>query len=233
MNAQEKYKGKRFSVLGDSISTLDGYSQPPFSSYYDNDKKRQANIFMPQDTWWGQVIEHLGGELLVNNSISGSMACKHKQCLVPTFGCSDERTSALCKDGVCPDVIMVYLGTNDWGFGMKPTPNRKEYENDLSVFSVAYSLMLDKLQKNYPQAEIWCFTLCASGSLAGEKREFFFYPGGYHMKDYCHVIEQCAKNHACRVIDLYNNVIPFDTIDGFHPNFIGMKAIADGIITSL
>ncbi len=233
MKIYEKYKGKLFSILGDSISTLDGYSEPEFSSFYDAIRKKQSGVELPEHTWWGQVIEFLGGDLLVNNSISGSMVCKHRQCRVPSYGCSDERTGALDKKGFSPDVIMVYLGTNDWGFGMKPTPNRKEYENDLDVFSVAYNLMLDKLQKNYPNAEIWCFTLCASGYKEGKEIEFYFYPGGYHMTDYCQVIEDCAKSHGCRIIDLYSSAEPFDTIDGYHPNREGMKSIANGVVGQL
>ncbi|MBO5262432.1 MAG: hypothetical protein J6B45_05240 [Clostridia bacterium] len=233
MNIKETYKGKLFSILGDSISTLEGYSVPEDAFFYDTLKKLQAEIYTPVDTWWGQVISHLGGTLLVNNSISGSLVCKHKRCELPTYGCSDERTSALSKNGAVPDVIMVYLGTNDWGFGLKPVPNRREYEKDLDVFSVAYDLMLKKLKENYPLAEIWCFTLSKSGYENGEEIEFYFYPGGYHMEEYCKVIKDTALAQGCKVIDLYNFVPPFDTIDGYHPNKAGMKSIARGAIEAI
>ena len=49
------YKDKYFSVLGDSISTLDGYTKPEFSSFYDSEKKIEAKVYIPRDTWWGQV----------------------------------------------------------------------------------------------------------------------------------------------------------------------------------
>ncbi len=233
MEIKEKYKNKLFSILGDSVSTLDGHSKPEGSSYYEGSKKQEASIFAPADTWWGQIIDYLGGDLLVNNSISGSMVCKHRMCEIPSYGCSNERTSALSENGKDPDVIIVYLGTNDWGFGMKPTPNRKEYENDLDIFSVAYDLMLSKLQKNYPKAEIWCLTLCASGFKNSRPVEFNFYPGGYHMNDYCKEIRQSAKRHGCILIDLYEAVEPFDTVDGYHPNKKGMESILVGIIKEL
>lgn len=233
MNIKETYKGKHFSVLGDSVSTLEDYTKPEGAFFYEASKKMQAEIYTPFDTWWGQVINFLGGELLVNNSISGSMVCKHKMCEVPSYGCSDERTNALSKDGALPDVIMVYLGTNDWGFGMKPIPNRREYEKDLDVFSVAYDLMLKKLKNNYPKAEIWCFSLAKSGYKNGKEIDFYFYPGGYHMEEYCKVIKECAEGNGCKVIDLYNFVVPFDTIDGYHPNKAGMKSIAQGVLSAL
>ena len=128
---------------------------------------------------------------------------------------------------------MVNLGTNDWGFGMKPTPNRKEYESDLSVFSVAYGAMLDKLRSNYPNAQIWCFTLCASGYKKGKPIDFYYYPGGYHMEEYCKVIKECASSRGCATIDLYSSVTPFDTIDGYHPNKDGMKSISQGAIADI
>lgn len=233
MSIQEKYKNKLFSILGDSISTLDGYSKPDGASYYEGEKRLEADVILPIDTWWGMLINHLGAKLLVNNSMSGSMVCKHRRCEIPSYGCSDERTSSLGMDGKAPDVIMVYLGTNDWGFGMKPTPNRKEYENDLDVFSVAYNTMLEKLKQSYPNAQIWCFTLCASGFKNSRPVEFNFYPGGYHMDEYCKVIRKCASEHDCILIDLYNSVAPFDTVDGYHPNKHGMKTIFKGIIAEL
>lgn len=156
------YKNKLFSILGDSISTFEGYSEPYDASFYDGLLKCQTDILRVTDTWWGQVIERLGGELLVNNSISGSLVCKHPNCEISSYGCSDERTSSLDRIGVQPNVIMVFLGTNDWGYGVKLKPDDETEKSLLSVFSVAYKTMLEKLQRNYPMAEIWCFTLPVS-----------------------------------------------------------------------
>ena len=61
-----------------------------------------------EDTWWDKVIGFFGGELLVNNSWSGSRVTKlpSSTTLFPS-GCSDERTSALHINDVKPDVIIV------------------------------------------------------------------------------------------------------------------------------
>lgn len=54
------------------------------------------------DTWWGKVIDFFGGELLVNNSWSGSPVTGSSATLFPS-GCSDERTSHLHIDGSHPN----------------------------------------------------------------------------------------------------------------------------------
>ena len=233
MNTQKSYENKRFSVLGDSISTLDGYSEPADCSFYSGIKKIEADVFLPEDCWWGQVISRLGGTLLVNNSISGSMVCKHPRCEIPSYGCSPERTSALGKDGANPHVILVYLGTNDWGAGMKTIARVKAHESDLSVFSVAYQSMLDQLKQNYPEAEIWCFTLAVSTCSCMEDFEFPYRYVGRHIEEYCDVIRDLAAANRCRLIDLYAQPQPYDTIDGFHPNRDGMKTLAEAVIEQI
>ena len=228
----ENYKNKLFSILGDSISTFEGYSEPYDAGFYDAIRKCQSDILRCQQTWWGQVIDYLGGELLVNNSISGSMVTKHKSCIVESYGCSDMRTSILHKDEIQPDIIMVYLGTNDWGHGVKLYPNNGE-QNDISIFSVAYEGMIKKLKNNYPNAEIWCLTLAVSDTKKAKGVDFPYCYGGVHMEKYCDIIRNCAKNFDCRIIDLYNYCTPFDTIDGFHPNLDGMYTIGNTVIKIL
>lgn len=228
-----EYFGKLFSILGDSVSTLEGYSQPSGAEYYRDTRMLTAEVYLPEYTWWGQVIEELKGELLVNNSISGSMVCKHKDCLIPSYSCSDERTSSLSNNATLPDVIMVYMGTNDWGHGMKLTPENEMEKDDLSIFSVAYETMLKKLKENYKNAEIWCFTLSVSGYKNGKGISFPYEFGGVHIEKYCNVIRECAQSYNCRIIDLYRYAEPFDTVDGFHPNASGMEKIAKGVLCQL
>ncbi len=233
MNVSHQYRNKYFSVLGDSISTLSGYSQPEDAVFYRGMNKLEADVFAPADTWWGQVIELLDGRLLINDSFSGSMVTKRRDCIYPSYGCSDERTSALHAQHATPDVIMVYLGTNDWGCGAQPTPNDTSQAEDLTVFSVAYTSMLEKLHANYPGAEIWCFTLAVSTCSA---RPDFAFPYRYrkrHIEEYCEVIRDCAKVQDCRLIDLYAQAKPYDTIDGFHPNRQGMQTLSAAVISEL
>ena len=222
------YRNKKFSILGDSISTLSGFSEPYGAEFYNREKKRAANVFLPEDTWWGQVVAALGGEVLVNNSFSGSKVIKHPRYDFPSYGCSDERTAALGDGDAVPDVILVYLGTNDWGTpGITLTPVIPAHEQDPAVFSVAYTLMLQKLHRNYPAAEIWCFSPAVSTYSRDEQFSFPYRKAGRHLQEFCDVIRRCAEAQGCRFIDMYDPAHPYDTIDHFHPNASGMKTLAD------
>lgn len=226
------YQNKYFSILGDSISTLEGYSVPEHAAYYDTSHKLASGVILPSDTWWGQVIAQLGGKLLVNNSISGSTVCWHPLYEFPSYACSNERTSSLDANGISPDVIMVYIGTNDWGRGTAISYDERyvSVKEKTALFSWAYEVMLEKLKRNYPSAEIWCFTLSTSRC---SKKESFVFPyrySGRHIEEYCNAIRTCTKKYGCRLIDLYQQQVMYDTIDGFHPNAEGMKELSDAVI---
>lgn len=225
----KQYNGKYFSVLGDSISTLDGYNPLGYEVFYDRTKCKFANVCTPDDTWWGQVISFFGGKLLINDSWSGSMVSKHPMCDIPSYSCSDERTSGLGKDGISPDVIMIFMGTNDRGYGMKPCAETPDEQGNLAIFGVAYREMLRKLCKNYPNAEIWCIT---PGKSFCSRSRFFVFPrrlAGRYIEEYIKVIADCAAEYGCFFIDLYSKAKPYDTIDGLHPTAGGMAEISRAV----
>ncbi len=235
MCTNKDYKNKYFSILGDSISTFEGVSEPKDAVYYDTARKLASGIVTVSDTWWGQVVERLGGKLLVNNSWSGSTVCWNPQYQVPSYGCSDERTASLGKNGIEPDVIIVFMGTNDWGYGFQVVSSKhvKGDEHNCAIFSNAYQTMLKKLRANYPKAEIWCMTLPISCCLEKESFEFPYYYGGRHISEYCDAIKEIAQQYNCRVIDLYSGGESYDTLDGFHPNSSGMRAITKELLKML
>ncbi|MBQ9777391.1 MAG: hypothetical protein IJW22_00555, partial [Clostridia bacterium] len=181
----KRYQGKRFAVLGDSISTLDGYSKPDEAVFYQGMKKFESDVFASEDTWWGQVIDALGGVLWANDSFSGSTVSRKRGCTYPSFSCSDERTAALGRADTPPDVIMIFMGINDWGSGIRVVPQTADENDDLSIFCVAYRVMLEKLRHNYPDAEIWCLTLPVSEWRAREDFSFPYCIAGRHINEYC------------------------------------------------
>ena len=227
-----KYKDKLFSVLGDSVSTLEGASVPEGAEYYTGYCRYESGVKEIKDTWWGRVIECLGGKLLVNNSISGSTAVYHPSYEEPNYGCSDERTSCLSREEGAPDVIMVFLGINDWGCGVRPLSSSAEDEGNTRIFSCAYDTMLAKLKGNYPKAEIWCLTLPFA---VCRTEEGYIVPcrGGYHLNTYCEVIRNSAKKHGCRVIELYEQVKEMGTVKDVHPNADGMEKIASAVLEQI
>lgn len=235
MKTNKDYKNKYFSIFGDSISTFEGISEPKEAVYYDTTRKLASGIVTVSDTWWGQVVERLGGKLLINNSWSGSTVCWNSLYQVPSYGCSDERTASLGRDGIKPDVIIVFMGVNDWGNGFQVVSNRKlkDDEHNCALFSTAYQVMLGKLKKHYPKAEIWCMTLPISCCSAQENFEFPYYYGGRHIVEYCDAIKKSAMQYDCRVIDLYHCGENYDTVDGFHPNASGMLTIANAVMEEI
>lgn len=232
---ENKYFGKQFSVLGDSISTLDGFNPKGYKVFYANDNCVKSGVAEAKDTWWDKVIGFFGGELLVNNSWSGSRVTKlkDKDQLFPS-GCSNERTAALHINDVKPDVILVYLGTNDWAFGAKTGNETRILDEDNNeLFDEAYDSMLKKLKVNYPESEIWCCTLCETYISTRPDFKFPHKYAGTHIEEYNEIIRDIVRRNGCRLIDLYDFKMAYESIDGSHPTNVGMNTIATMVIRSM
>ena len=217
-------KKRYFSILGDSISSFSGYSVPEETAFYDAARKLEAEIYSPADTWWGQVIDRLDGELLVNNSFAGSTVIKDARYEIQSYGCSDERAFGLHKGETYPDVILVFMGVNDWGRGVEVVPRDDTQASDSSVFSVAYGMMLRKLRNNYSNARLFCLGLPLSATETAYRR------GGYHIEQYCRAIRERAEREGCGFVDLYHSCTRYSSIDGAHPDREGMRTIADTVL---
>lgn len=233
--AKNRYFGKQFSILGDSISTLYGYNPKGYNVFYSGDNCEKSGVREMADTWWEQVISFFGGELLVNNSWSGSRVTKlpGRNGLFPS-ACSDERTSSLHIDSVTPDVIIVYLGTNDWAFAANTgNDTRILGEDDNELFDLAYNNMLKRLKTNYPHSEIWCCTL--SETFMSKNPDFTFPHkySGTHIEEYNEIIRKISFRNKCKLIDLYRCRMPYDSIDGTHPTSKGMSTIATVVIREM
>lgn len=241
------YYKKQISILGDSISTLEGYNPLGHNLFFKGEVCAKSGVSSMGDTWWGQVVELLGAELLVNNSWSGSRVSKlpDSQTLFPS-GCSDERTNGLHIRDVNPDVIIVYLGTNDWGYGVSPEPKRIGFFDEHkkihvdgfaapneTVFAYAYDVMIKKLRKNYPNAEICCCTL--NTTYMSENPGFVFpvAHGGIHIDVYNNIIRSAANRFKCKLIDLAGYHKAYDSVDGSHPNADGMNTLSAIVLREL
>lgn len=234
---------RRFSILGDSISTLKGCNPTGFAVFYEDGRDELAGIKGPQDTWWGKVIDHFDGELLINGSWSGSM--------VEGEGCpaawSPERIAALAEGGETPDDIIVFLGTNDYGWGgaraqacgrssARPSClDLSRYPEEvagmaatdaLEKFKAAYVLMLGNLKAAYPQARIWCCTLIP-GRVAGSLVSTHAWNlRGIPMRAYCDAILEAARKCGCTGLDLVGFGYDYESLEGTHPTELGMRQIA-------
>lgn len=232
---KNKYYGKQFSILGDSISTIAGYNPKDYKVFYADENCEKSGVKEMQDTWWGKVIDFFGGELLANNSWSGSRVTRlpNNEKLFPS-GCSDERTGKLHINNVKPDVVIVYLGTNDWAFGAELDGTRLlSDELNMQYFAAAYETMLEKIKANYPNAEIWCCTLNTTFMSSNPSFKFPYKYGGTYIEKYNQIIKDTADMNNCKIIDLYSYHIPYDSIDGSHPNADGMNTLATLIIREI
>ncbi len=206
----------KISILGDSISTYEGYQPYGYSIYYRDDRLYDNELENVNDTWWMQVIDAIGGELDVNASISGSTVAGR---FFPS-ACSDERCSALGTTDA-PDLILVYMGTNDRGFSV---PVGMERATDMNSFYGAYRQMLKKIKKNYPSAKIVCATL-PMGRLNAENRaeydRFMREDSGYDE-----AIVKAVAAEGCILADIAAFGERYETLDYCHPTREGHKMLA-------
>ena len=234
---------KRFSVLGDSISTFEGCNPEGFDVFYENERRDATGVRLVEDTWWAQVIEQCGGELLSNGSFSGSMV---EGAGFPAAN-SAERIAALAKDGVAPDEILVFIGINDYGWGGPAAQaagrgNALPATLDLSAipeaeaglasadaaerFGQAYSAMLARMRAAYPQAKVWCCTLCP-GRMEGSVHSTFAYRlRGVHFDRYNDAIRLAAESNGCCVADVRALGRDYEALEGTHPTKRGMAQFA-------
>ncbi len=202
-------KGKIFSILGDSISTFEGYT-PSGAVFYDTYVQAESGVASVEDTWWMKVIRRWNGILGVNHSLSGSMVSGN----LPDSAASDERIGTLGQKGD-PDVILVSAGCNDWGFYVLP-----------QEFASAYQEMLHKLKKAYPYAEIWCATLPEGKAPANPQDTFFNAESVISKRIYSEIIRNTAEAAEVSVADLEKCAREYETLDGVHPNRAGMETLA-------
>ncbi len=228
ISARSDYKGKYFSVVGDSISTLNGFIPEGYALYYTAETMKIAGIENEQDTWWGQIILRLGGRLLRNNSWSGSTVSYHAEFTPGSFAYLDSRMSMLGDADNSPDVIMIYMGVNDWANGT-PVETYGNMEARVS-FGGSYRIMLDHIKEHYPNAEVWCISPAISSSAVDPDFVFPYCLGGIHIREYAEAIGRAAEEKGCVFVDANRNTTPVEAIDGIHPTKKGMYTLADEIL---
>ena len=233
-----------FSILGDSISTFEGCNPEGFNVFYEGERREATGVREVRDTWWAHVVDALGGELLANGSFSGSMV---EGAGFPA-GDSAERVAALACGGRVPDVIIVFIGINDYGWGGADAQAAGR-GNALPVcldvdalgaprepglapadaaerFGAAYSSMLARMRDAYPSAEVWCCTLCP-GRVAGSNLSTFTYRlRGVPFDAYNDAIRAAARAHGCRVADVRAHRRDYEGLEGTHPTARGMRQFA-------
>ncbi len=211
------------SIVGDSISTYEGYNPIGYSVFYNKEMQTRNGLTSVYDTWWAKVNQYLKAYYCVNNSYSGSRVSGEH---FPAAN-SVERTSSLHTSQYQPDIILIYIGFNDFGGGV-PIHERTpfHFEKNPCFFHSAYDLMLKRIKTNYPNAKIICATLMR-GYIKG--RPEWIFPetyGGVLFDKYNDSIRRACKQQKCLLADLAKSGHQYETLDGTHPTIVGHFEIA-------
>jgi lysophospholipase L1-like esterase len=237
------YQGKHLSILGDSISTFEGYIPSGNVAYYSGSN---AGVSSVEDTWWKKTINALGMTLLVNNSWSGSTVSATS--LTDSKGACATRCQSLHSGTLNPDVIIVYMGINDFNLQVaQGTWNGKSaVPTDTTTFREAYAIMLDRMITKYPLAEIWVGTLCSK-----ERKSPYGFPSqnadNVFLSEWNEAIREIARAFNVKVIEIaecgmkYHNMDTYmgdftdkgDYVQGLHPNAAGHSLMANEVIRTL
>ena len=201
---------KLISILGDSICTFEGYNAPGYYIYYNNEIQKENGIKSVSDMWWHKVITYLNGMLCVNNACAGSMVTGNDM----ISATNDRRIEDLSTETHTPDIILVAMGFNDYGFG-----------KDVSDFKNAYDLLIDKLTARYQDAEIICSTLAESFVSKRSAYLFPLTPGINTLSEFNDIIRKICKAKDTRLADISDSE-KYETLDGVHPTVTGHNTLA-------
>lgn len=197
-----------WSVLGDSISTFRGYT-PAGGVFYGPENGSYTGVETVEDTWWMQVIRGRKGQLLVNDSWSGSTVSEEG----PSPAVSPSRIRRLGRDGVSPDRILVFTGLNDWALFV-----------EVSHFEAEYRRMLRALRERWPNAVLLCGTLPGGHFPSNPGVPSM---GAIRRDTYNEAIRRAAREPGCRLTDIAAAKQTYETLDGVHPTGKGMGELAD------
>ena len=221
VKGEDDLKGMKVSILGDSISTFYDESSK-YNSYYGGHNEffypyysrnwGSNSITKAEQTWWMQLINKLGANLGINNSLSGSSCYNWDNPNTSAAGCNDARINTLGENGD-PDIIITWLGCNDLVNGFTEAQFRR-----------AYNTMLTKIKAKYKNAYVFC---CVMGYSAYS---------GYNYTDagrlaYNNIIRELAVYHQACIINLdkvqteatYSSMLG----DRLHLNYTGATKIAN------
>ena len=240
------YAGKTISILGDSISTYIGISN---NSDYNSTIGENALYYgvkntdvTQSETWWQQVIDALDMKLCVNNSWSGSYVLQERD---DAKGAYVSRCEQLHNDntGEEPDIIVVFMGTNDYSY-YQDTLGTADLDYDALIQSdaepttacEAYAVMLHKISVRYPDAEVYCMGLLPRRVPDLDGKDVVPAPTEFNAG-----LEKIIKHFGYTMVDLENcgiteNRKNFDKYIAdrrVHPNELGMDLISNAMMKAL
>ncbi len=241
-------KGRRYSIIGDSISTYEGYVPEGYVAFYPTNTEVLGGV---ENTWWKAMERLTGMKLLRNCSWSGQGMCGPSGVASGAeAGCSTSRIADLADGTTKPDVVIIYTGINDFNdtpkigsmLGTWTHADALPAEGNQLEFCKAYALGVAKAMTAYPDAEVYCCSLLEVTNPAVDKDGVDAFPvtnaNGNTIGDYNAAIESVAKALGAGFIDLHSCGIsyfnaPRMLVDGIHPNASGMERMGRHIASRI
>ena len=205
---------KKVSILGDSISTYQGFT--PYPNNYQYPKAAYTDFTSVSQTWWHQIIydKMTDAKLEVNSSYTGTCVQETTDRGHPGYGFLHRYVEL--GD---PDVILVNGGTNDaWSYHLpvgtldfsKATDQLDEFQ-----FAQAYDKLIRLLKLTYPNAQIACII----GDCVMDAQ----------YTSYAQVIRDVCDHYELPYAEVVFANRAAVTYDNVHPNVEGMQEMADQI----
>jgi len=231
--AENPYKGKVISILGDSISTYAGYI-PTADGFNLEHSPMYPQPYLQtevEQTWWMQVILQNEAYLGVNDSWSGTTVCGNENGGEDSCMANLRRIRNLGSNGT-PDVIFFYGGTNDLAqktelghFDPAQAPQNADLQTSKwNNIADGYVNTLLRLKFFYPNALIVCLLPTFTKYFYTETR----------LAECNELLSTICEHYGVPSVDLrYCGVSLQDMLDGVHPNANGMTYIADAVMQCL
>ncbi|MBO7196769.1 MAG: SGNH/GDSL hydrolase family protein [Clostridia bacterium] len=202
-------KGKKLSILGDSLSTYKGVSND-----YNANETTYINSyhykepFPLEGTYWMRLINAFSFELCVNNSWSGG-----------NLSGKDDLTSGVNRahqlsnnNGDVPEFIILFMGLNDLGRNVPVKIFERDYKATLSI-----------IKEKYPGVTVCCVNLPDRDIYLRDRVAIFNEAIDSAVKD---------AGEEFFIADLYrsrlnNDFYYMNTMDGLHLDEDGMRIIGE------
>lgn len=237
--ATNRIKGKRLSILGDSISTFGVPDQDNADGLWTYAGNRcrypQADLLTEVNvTWWKQLMDGYNLILGINESWAGSMVSNTSETDIGDVGpnrciSSQTRIGHLGENGI-PHIILIYAGANDIGNGVEVgtlnTDDPSNYTSEqiaalpVATFADGYRAMLIRVLKTYQSARVIVILPNFTNG----------YYNTNNLDKYIEVIKEACDYFGVEYIDartsgitMYNRgtFLP----DGIHPDQAGMSLL--------
>ena len=248
------FKDKYVSILGDSISTYEGYIPEGLIA------NEHEGFDTVDKEWWHILLSKLDAKLCVNYSCSGmrisgtdsilSAAYKHYASQLHREADKEyinlDGSKSTFEEVINPDVILIMLGTNDYqnnaifsdfthaDLSTQQKTNAELTDNTLFTdVKTAYERILYDIITTYQNATVYCITAPPSRNGQGYP---FPNSAGWAIPLLDRLIDDLCVKYSCKHISLFNLGIratsayvgsdKFLLSDKIHPTTEGHKLIA-------